>query len=352
MFDFPNSPTIGQQVIEPNGAAVQWDGTKWASVAGQVNSVAPLYNNIGRNLIHNSMFNINQRGLGSWTTSGTFTSDRWYMGFGGGTYTVSVGAMPSNTAAGAFGDEACQYILINNVAGTSGAGDYTIINQKIENIRRLSGKTITLSFWAWSDQSNMKIGVELEQYFGPSGSSTVSGIGSRAFNLVMATPTRFNTTITIPSTSGKTINAGDYYTLNFWLSAGSGYAARSGGVGVQTAIIYLWGVQLEIGPTMTPLEKLDPRYEFENCRRFYQTFPNRAYGFNSWSAGGWLDADYDFRPTMRATPTVTFTADSPSNVNTLTAILNSSSGCQLQAMSGAAGGASVNVYNFAASADL
>src|SRR5678810_1043983 len=93
MFDFPNSPTIGQQVIEPNGAAVQWDGTKWASVAGQVNSVSPLYNNVGRNLIHNSMFNVNQRGLGSWTTSGVYTSDRWYMGFSGGTYTASVGAL-------------------------------------------------------------------------------------------------------------------------------------------------------------------------------------------------------------------------------------------------------------------
>jgi len=315
MFDFPSSPTIGQQVIEPNGAAVQWDGTKWASVAGQVNSVAPLYNNIGRNLIHNSMFNINQRGLGSWTTSGVYTSDRWYMGFSGGTYTASVGAMPPNTAAGAFGDEACQYIMINNVAGTSGVNDYSLLMQKIENVRRLSGKTITLSFWSWSDQSNMKIGVELEQQFGSGGSAAVVGNGSRAFNLVMATPTRFSTTITLPSVSGKTINAGDLTQLNFWLSNGSGYTSRSGGVGVQTATIYLWGVQLEIGSTMTPLEKLDPRIELSNCQRFFERkslLLNEGLGVGTVQTVSSPVTAYfimvPYKVTKRAVPTTTMSA--------------------------------------------
>ena len=76
---------------------------QWADIG-----TSQLAGNVGRNLIHNSMFNINQRGLGNWTTSGSYTSDRWYIEFSGGTYTASVGSMPTNTAAGTFGDEACQ----------------------------------------------------------------------------------------------------------------------------------------------------------------------------------------------------------------------------------------------------
>jgi len=34
MFDFPNSPTVNQQVTAANGIVYQWDGVKWNSLAG------------------------------------------------------------------------------------------------------------------------------------------------------------------------------------------------------------------------------------------------------------------------------------------------------------------------------
>lgn len=34
MFDFPDTPTIGQAVSGPNNTVYRWDGTKWAGVAG------------------------------------------------------------------------------------------------------------------------------------------------------------------------------------------------------------------------------------------------------------------------------------------------------------------------------
>jgi hypothetical protein len=36
-------------------------------------------------------------------------------------------------------------------AGSQGAGDFSTLGQNIEDARRLSGQTVTLSFWAWAN---------------------------------------------------------------------------------------------------------------------------------------------------------------------------------------------------------
>lgn len=33
-FEFPASPTIGDEVIGPNGAVYRWDGEKWIGLGG------------------------------------------------------------------------------------------------------------------------------------------------------------------------------------------------------------------------------------------------------------------------------------------------------------------------------
>src|SRR5215475_8090402 len=109
LFDFPNSPALNQQVVMPDGTVRQWDGAKWkaggatatgpylplsggamsgamtvvgnASAALQpvplqqlsstLATTAPALNNVGRSLILNGLFNIQQRGAGPFTaTSG------------------------------------------------------------------------------------------------------------------------------------------------------------------------------------------------------------------------------------------------------------------------------------------
>jgi len=40
-YDFPNSPSSGQQVTTPNGAVFAWDGAKWTG-AGQARNTARL----------------------------------------------------------------------------------------------------------------------------------------------------------------------------------------------------------------------------------------------------------------------------------------------------------------------
>ena len=104
-LDFPASPTAGQTYISA-GTQWVWDGAKWvtgttanawAPIASPAFSgnptaptppmgdndtsiattafVAPAFNGIGRNLIHNPLFNIAQRGTGPWASG--YTADRW-----------------------------------------------------------------------------------------------------------------------------------------------------------------------------------------------------------------------------------------------------------------------------------
>src|SRR5262252_9694398 len=114
LFDFPNSPTLNQQVTMPDGTVRQWDGTKWKAggatatgpylqlsggamsgamtvvgnaaaalqpvplqqLSSTLATTAPALNNVGRSLIHNGLMNIQQRGAGPFA-SGGYTADRW-----------------------------------------------------------------------------------------------------------------------------------------------------------------------------------------------------------------------------------------------------------------------------------
>ena len=63
-LDFPSPATTGQPFTGPSGVQWVFDGQKW--VAGTGTAPLAVTNNVGRNLIHNSMFNIAQRGYGPW----------------------------------------------------------------------------------------------------------------------------------------------------------------------------------------------------------------------------------------------------------------------------------------------
>jgi hypothetical protein len=79
-------------------------------------------------------------------------------------------------------------------------------------------------------------------------------------------------------------------------------------------------VQLEIGSTATPLEKLDPRLDLSNAMRFFQLYPGlvvSGYG----AAAGAVTSGHTIPP-MRANPTATFANQTYTNasgyaVNTL-----------------------------------
>jgi hypothetical protein len=385
VFDFPSSPPNGTTVSGPNGAAWQWDGVKWLSTtqggqtvvvsdtppanvgAGtlwwdsvsaqlfvryqdpnstawvQANSLnadlslyattayvdtalAPAMHNVGRNKLDNALFNVAQRGPGHWVTvSGVYTLDRWEIFSNTDTLDLSQASL-SDTNRSDIGDEAARFCLSNSFTGS--AAGYHYLSQSIEGVARLAGKTVIVSFWANAGAAQ-KIGINISQNFG-SGGSPSTGIwalatGASVTTLAGAVFSRFSVTIPLPSIAGKTLgtNGDDSTNLAFWYSSGnSSTNATAGNIGVQSGVVNLWGVQLEIAaPGQTapsPLEKLDPATNLQRCQRYYEVASACAMGGYVGGAATVYPTTIRWQVPKRATPTVTSTINSNSGGGTLT----------------------------------
>ena len=276
-----------------------------AAFAAVYDNAAAAYNNVGRNLIHNPLFNIAQRGAGPYTGGFQYTLDRWCIANFNDTYSITQNIL-IDSARTSIGDEEAVYSLQNNFTGNAAAGSFSYLQQRIESVRRLANHTVTISFWAACASGALKLGVNMLQNFGTGGSpaAPVQALAVGATVTLSSTYTRFSVTLSVPSVIGKTFgtNPGsDYSVLQFFYSTSAGNAG-AGNIGVQSGIIALWGVQLEIGTIATPLEKLGPRYDLSNCQRFYAS-PTFNYG-GSITAGNVLAYSLSLPVTMRAAPTI------------------------------------------------
>ena len=308
------------------------------------------YGNVGRNLLHNPLFNVVQRGAGPWTTFGNYTADRWQiMGAAPDTVSTTVGAI-SDAGRTAIGDEAATVALTTGFTGTSTGVTY--LAHKIEGIRRTAGKNVTVSFWAWAGSGTPRIAVNAAQVFGTGGAPS-AGIFATAATVTLSTAlTRYSVTIAMPSATGKTLgtNGDDYLQLTLFLNGGSN--ANAGGIGVQSGTISFWGVQLEIGSVATPLEKPDPQQDLAKCQRFYQVGAFSYIGFGN--VNSYCGQTLSLPVTMRAPPTVTPTYTNTSNSTAYSVQPTANTGSQLtigtQVLAGTAN--AFLVGTFTASADF
>jgi hypothetical protein len=309
---------------------------------------------VGRNLFHNPLFRVQQRGVGPFTTAG-YHADRWRAGrgSGGGTISLTIGNILDGGRL-AIGDEEAQSTVSYVFSGGSGAGDIDALIQPIESVRRLAGKTITVSFWANSPTvGGLLLGVNWSQVFGTGGSPSASVAGTaQVFNLT-PTWTRYVATFVIPTAQGKTFGttpSTDYTQILFYLSSGVTNNGNAGGISVQAGTANFWGMQCEIGPGPSPLEKPNLRHDVANCQRFYQIHTGvQIQGYNG--AGGALYIDFALPVTMRIAPTVAFA--NVTNANSSATILNGSqtSHIRLQTTVTALGTAN-SAFDFTASADF
>lgn len=260
---------------------------------------AALAHNAGRNVLHNPLMAIAQRGT-SFTGYG-YTLDRWASTGSGDAFTVSQG-VTADAGRTAIGDEEAAWSISNSFTGNAAAGSHTTLTQYIEGVRRLAGKTVTISFWAVAASGAPKLGVSIDQSFGAGGSPSASVEGAGVAVPVTTNWTRYSVTLAIPSVIGKTLGTdkGDATLLRIWYSSGTANAVRSGNIGVQSSVISLWGTQMEVGNVATPLEKPDPQQDLSRCQRFF------------WTAAIYVGANTDesgtqivYPTTMRATPIVT-----------------------------------------------
>jgi len=268
-----------------------------------------------RNAIINGNFDVWQRGTSF--TGSEYGADRWGHVRNGTTHTAT--RQPFTVGQTAVPNEPT-YFCRTVVSSVAGAGNYALLEQKIEDVRTFAGQQITISFWAKVDATK-NIAVELVQVFGTGGSpsANVTSIGTTKVS-IGTTFQKVTVTATVPSINGKTLgtNNDHYFGLLIWFDAGSTYNARTDTLGQQSGTFEIAQVQLEPGPVATPFERRPVGQELALAQRYYASgtayFDGAANG-GSQSVGG---INTQFPVTMRSAPTMAF--------GTLTSILNAQVG--------------------------
>jgi hypothetical protein len=262
------------------------------------------------NAIINGSFEVNQRGFSSSTTNLTFGFDRWRQSHTGGTTTVSAQNFTPG-AAPLAGLEGKSFVRIITT-GQTDASHFTLYGQKIESVRTFAGQAVTLSFYAKAGSGTPSISNELVQAFGNGGSpsAAVLGVSPNKFQLSTSWQ-RFTATIQVPSIAGKTIGTTDdgFLELNFFVSGGANFDARTVSLGVQNNTFDIWGVQLEAGAVATPFKRNAPSIQAElaACQRYYYSWENSSATMGMTIGNTWYANPQTFPVEMRTTPTYSVT---------------------------------------------
>jgi hypothetical protein len=251
-------------------------------------------NRRNRNLLINGGFNVWQRGV-SFSTSSTYTADRIRIDNSVDSHTFSqLAVAPGEAGSATFASR-------NVTNGAAGVSSYGSFSQRIENVRSLAGRTVTLSFRGKADAVK-DIAFEFQQNFGSGGSATVL-ISPTQNTTLGATWAKYSVTITMPSIVGKTVGDNSYLNLIVWFSAGSNFDLRTNTLGLQAGTFDITELQLEEGSVATPFEYRSIGEELALCQRYYQDYSFSQYQYSE--EGG--QKHFFFITSFRQTPTISFT---------------------------------------------
>ena len=260
-----------------------------------------------RNKIINGNMGIAQRGTAAVTTGATYgPADRWVTGTAGNTFSTTQGSFVSGDTL--YDTGGAQYFTQVAVTSVAGASNSTDLSHKIEDVRLLAGKTVTVSFWAKAASGTPSIGVEVRQNFGTGGSPSAAVTGTGQAQALTTTWAQYSKTFTVPSINGKTLGttANTSFTqLVFWLDAGSSLNTVSGSIGQASKTVSIAQVQLEVGAVATPFEHRPN--ELQLCQRYYYRI-SPAAASAVFSIGGFATTTASaavmtpFPVTMRAAP--------------------------------------------------
>lgn len=277
------------------GAAEVFDDLS-AGVAGQVGL---------RNWIINGGFDVWQRGT-SFSATAAYTADRFAMFMVGSGMTVS----QQEFAIGQTDVPGARYFMRSVVSSVAGANNYADIHHRIEDVRRLAGKVVTVSLYARADAAK-NIAVDLSQVFGSG--ANVDGIGAQKFAVTTAWQ-RYTATIRLPGIAGKSPTAASNTTLRIWFDAGATYDAFNGGLGQQSGTFDIANVQLEEGWLATPFEFRPLSLEISLCQRYFESGFFQS-SFWSGASGQSSLSTVPFKTNKRVTPTIAASGTSLSNAS-------------------------------------
>jgi hypothetical protein len=192
------------------------------------------------------------------------------------------------------------------VTSSAGAGNYSSLVQRIEDVRSFAGQNVVVTFYAKADAAK-PIAVELFQTFGTGGSPSADVFSVGVTKTTLSTSwQKITVTTSIPSISGKTIgnDLNSNIGLVIWLDAGSDFNSRTNTLGQQSGTFDIAQVQIEAGAVATPFERRPIGAELALCQRYYQTFGQGANGRVQDATN--VELATVFATRMRATPTITF----------------------------------------------
>ena len=200
------------------------------------------------------------------------------------------------------------------LSGATTSASYVALEQRIEDVRDLAGKDVTVSFYARGTVPGA-IQVALKQDFGTGGNSgrgTTSIIGGVLGADIGTNWTKFTGTVKLPAI-GATANGGtaDSNTaLQFYTYAPAGSGAGNTKHIEYDGVLELAKVQLEEGEKDTPFDLHEPEIELARCQRYYwqdgdlSLFVDGTGGPPSTNQGNAVDTIF-FPTTMRTAPTMT-----------------------------------------------
>lgn len=280
-----------------------------------------------RNRIINGAFEFWQRGNTSRTFAGaaSYSADRWTrMGYQDGAHErVAI----SSAVAGMTSRYAIR--VSSATTGEAAGGSRVDLSQKIEsaNCFDLAGQTITISFWIRFSAAtiNSSTGTAFGNFncfckynTTTTDSTTFSDLGDGTINNYQFTNGSFPTTWTKVTITGACPSGLKNLAMRYQFE-GLGNTASAGSAWYEVA-----EVQLEKGTTATPFEQRLYGTELALCQRYYQV-NGRSFGV-AISSNAVL-VNQQCTPTMRATPSVALTTNSPYIENAPWASIATTSGC-------------------------
>jgi hypothetical protein len=237
----------------------------WMTISETADLLPIQQSNVGptgfRNVFRNGDMQIAQRGNGPYAQGGVVGIDGFLNYSQGGTsvQTTRLGPVPGVS----------EYMSRTVVSGQSASTDCAQMEQHVENVATLAGKTATFSFLARALSGTPKLAFVLVQSFGVSGSAQVTTYLPPI--TISTTLTKYSMTFTVPSIVGKTVGANSWVGITVVFSAGSGQV-HGGGIGIQNNTFDITDIQFEAGPIATPFERLPVQQQLAWCMRYFQQY--------------------------------------------------------------------------------
>jgi len=292
-----------------------------------------------RNLIINGAMQVAQRGT-SFTADNSYTLDRWKSGDG-------TGGTPARTLSketftlGQTDVPNAYYYLRHNQTSASTNGNSSL-SQRIEDLTRFNGQTVTLSFYAKAD-SSINIDVRLIQDFGTGGSPSADVQLTETVNIGTSWA-KYTVTKTLGSLLGKTLGTDGVHTS--FLNLDIEFKPTA------TFIFDATLFQLEYGDVATPFEHESYTETLQKCRRYYFYYPEKLIWSGKVNSGQTFYNRHIFPVEMRATPTMTLNSSSLSYFNTPTVVAYGNSLFGAYAVCNTTANVAYFSYNCSADAEL